>query len=69
MIDLFRYDIADRVIPSIFIERKIYLDGIYRLLSFDKDDVLIFVRSYNSRDESLFYIGHFLFPPEQSFRK
>jgi len=33
------------------------------------DDLLIFVRLYNSRYESLLYIGHFRFSQQQSFRK
>jgi hypothetical protein len=70
MIDLFQYDTSDRLILPIFIERKIFLNGIYQLLSYDKDDdILMFVRLYNSRDESLFHIGHFLFSQHQSLRK
>jgi hypothetical protein len=69
MIDLFQYDISDRLILPIFVERKIYLDGVYQLLPYDKDDILIFVRLYNSRDESLLHIGHFLFSQQQSLRK
>jgi hypothetical protein len=69
MIDLFPYDVSDRVILPIFVERKIYLDGIYQLLPYDKDDIFMFVRLYNSRDESLFHIDHFLFSQHQSLRK
>lgn len=32
------------------------------------DDLLIFVRLYNCRYESLLYYGHLLFPQQQSFR-
>ena len=69
MIDLVQYDISDRYILPIFIERKISFDGVYRLLPYDKDAILIFVRLYNSRYESLYHAGHFLFSPEQSLRK
>ena len=33
------------------------------------DDLLIFVRLYNSHAESLMYVGHFLFSEQQSLRK
>ena len=33
------------------------------------DDLLLFVRLYDSQHESLLYIGHFLFSQKQSFRK
>ncbi|CAF0790082.1 unnamed protein product [Adineta ricciae] len=70
IIDLFEYDISDRRTLSIFVEQKIFLNSIYQLLPFDKDDdLLVFVRFYNSRYESLLYIGHFLFSQQQSFQK
>ena len=33
------------------------------------DDLLIFIRLYNSQYETLLYIGHFLFSQQQSFRR
>ncbi|CAF4818426.1 unnamed protein product, partial [Rotaria socialis] len=70
IIDLFEYDISDRRTLSIFVEHKIFLNSIYQLLAFDKDDdLLIFVRLYNFRCESLLYHGHFLFSQQQSFQK
>ncbi|CAF4425776.1 unnamed protein product, partial [Rotaria magnacalcarata] len=70
IIDLFEYDISDRRTLSIFVEHKIFLNSIYQLLTFDKDDdLLIFVRLYNFRYESLVYHGHFLFSQQQSFQK
>ncbi|CAF1189871.1 unnamed protein product [Rotaria sordida] len=70
IIDLFQHKISNRQILSIFVEQKLFLNGVYQLLPFDKnDDILIFVRLYDSRDESLLYIGHFLFSKKQSLQK
>lgn len=33
------------------------------------EDLLLFVRLYESEHESLMYIGHFHFPQKQPFRK
>ncbi|CAF0809444.1 unnamed protein product [Rotaria sp. Silwood1] len=70
IIDLFQQKISNQQILSIFVEQKIFLNGVYQLLPFDKNnDILIFVRLYDSQDESLLYIGHFLFSKQQSLQK
>ncbi|CAF3963971.1 unnamed protein product, partial [Rotaria sp. Silwood1] len=70
IIDLFQHKISNQQILSIFVEQKIFLNGVYQLLPFDKNnDILIFVRLYDSQDESLLYIGHFLFSKQQSLQK
>jgi hypothetical protein len=60
------YHLIKIVIDRFSLERK-KKSRIFILISID--DILIFVRLYNSRDESLLYIGHFLFPQQQTFRK
>lgn len=53
-----------------FVEEKMFVNGVYQLLPFDKnDDILVFVRLYDSRNESPLYIGHFLFSKKQTLRK
>ncbi|CAF2363743.1 unnamed protein product [Rotaria sp. Silwood2] len=70
IIDVFQHQISNQQILSIFVEQKTFLNDVYQLLPFDKnDDILIFVRLYDSRDESLLYIGHFLFSKQQSLQK
>ncbi|CAF2151409.1 unnamed protein product [Rotaria magnacalcarata] len=70
IIDLFQYKTTNRQIISIFVEQKIFLNGVYQLLPFDKnDDILVFVCLYDSQNESPLFIGHFLFSKQQSLKK
>ncbi|UJR25412.1 hypothetical protein I4U23_006759 [Adineta vaga] len=70
IIDLCGYGFSDRTVFSVYIEQKIFIDHVYQLLPYQKDnDILLFVRYYTPRDESLMYIGHFIFPQEQIFQK
>jgi len=66
LIDVFHHDRFDGFKFFVFVEQKRFLDGIFRLISFNKDDdVLIFVRLFNARYESLLYIDHFLFSKQK----
>ncbi|CAF0851576.1 unnamed protein product [Adineta steineri] len=67
--DIFHYEILNRRVLAIYVEQKLFMNNIYQLLPFEIDDILIFVRFYNAQDESLLYIGHFLFSQKQSFQK
>ncbi|CAF1020499.1 unnamed protein product, partial [Didymodactylos carnosus] len=50
------------VVPTIFVEQKVFLNGVYKLMPFNKkDDILAFIKLYDPKSESLTYIGHFLF--------
>jgi hypothetical protein len=37
--ELFQYDTSDRRLLPIYIEQKIYLNGVYQLLPFDKNSI------------------------------
>ncbi|CAF1194604.1 unnamed protein product [Adineta ricciae] len=68
--EIFGYGPLERTVFSVYVEQKLFINHVYQLLPFNKDeDILLFVRLYNSHNDTLMFIGHFLFPQEQIFQK
>ena len=56
--DLFEYDISDRRTSVIFVEQKVFLNGIYQLLPFDKDGKYIKRKQKKKKKKNLILFLH-----------
>ncbi|CAF1539686.1 unnamed protein product, partial [Didymodactylos carnosus] len=70
VIDVWTDNLFEFTVPTIFVEQKVFLNGVYKLMPFNKnDDILVFVKLYDPKNELLTYIGHFLFSTHNTLRQ